>query len=264
MTVQELFFNTDMDDIIDAYMFKHGICTTTLEASTHTLQENINAVRTERELVKNLILNIIKAKADEKDAEKILFCIPYYSADYDDKNKIEYSTFFVHKEEAIQKINLPDWANDDDMMVMHYAYDFSPLHEVVGMTIAECCLSGNLAVPVLEITTDILENLSFFGYEEEPRLQRLDEIFSELDESMKHYQEAVEQGKPAGTPAKVVFEQMRQDILNSCETEDERNHYIYTCEYHDKVHEIEYRYTETIIRQNNLLTEQYYKAEFLR
>lgn len=258
MTVQELFKKLDKKDIVDSYMFIYGYDAERAEAKMRTAEENIKAVRRERELVELLVDYIRLCKAKTNEEKNILFAIPEKETFYEDKDDPAYiSTFYVPAERAIKMMSAPDWKDEDIYEVEHYAYDFVPTEEVVGYEVAKTALKY---IEPLIITADILEELSFFGYDPDYRMQRIEEVKKELEASV----EEIKKEEGSVTTADDLWAELYQAELDDCKTEDERQHIILEHEFQEKTEAIQRRYADQVMSESEQVMLQFFKEEFGR
>lgn len=260
MLVKELFQSLNRDDIVDAYMFRYGLRADSIEASGHTLEENMRAVRRERRMVFDLVDRICQMDTSNEFSDDILFVIPYKDSYWEDRGKTVFDAHVVHKSEALSKIKSSDWVDDGDDRVEGYAFEFCPTEEIISYTVSEACLKK---VNHLDITTEVLSELSFFGYETESRDSRVVDEMEEIGRRVDDMDARLACGEEAGIPAEQVFAELDKHFLDSCETDEEREHLLLEREFDDKVRDIEYRYAMRFVEINRKITEDFYKSEFL-
>lgn len=259
MIVKELFQKLDKEAIIDAYMFRHGYCKQSFEANSRSLSENIAVMRNEREMVGKMIDTIVSHDTDAEFASRILFVLKTKSIFWDDKDNVIFESRFVETEEAKEKIKDESWKNEGDSAICGYGYDLCPWKEILGFTIAKTSLKE---LDPLEITSEILSEMSFFGYEEESHDETVSDEIDELNERIEEIQEREKAGEPIGISHEEVFAELEKKYCASL-TDEEMEYHRLEKEFDSKTERIRHNYSLRCANEQSKLLEDYYKAEFL-
>lgn len=259
MIVKELFQKLDKEAIIDAYMFRHGYCCQTFEAKGRSLSENIAVMRNEREMVGKMINTIVSHDVDAESASKILFVFQTKSIFWDEKDDVLYESHFVESEEVKEKIKDASWKNDGDSSVSGYGYDFCSWKEILGFTIAKTSLKE---VDPFEITSEVLNEMSFFGYEEEAHDETVSNEIEILNERMEEIQEKEKAGEPIGVKHEDVFAELEKRYCDSL-SDEEKKYRCFEKEFEAKTEGIRHNYSKRRAQEYKEFIENYYKAEFL-
>lgn len=261
MLVIDLFRSLDRNDIVDAYLFKYGLSVSSIETLKHTIDENIQAVRREREMVARLVDIICEHDVDDSVSSCVLFVIPYKEAIWSERGKILFDAGMVYADEAKAKITDDSWTNDGDSRVDGYAFEFTAMSEVLGYRVADVCLER---VNHLDITSEILNELTMFGYDEIRRSERIESEVGILVDRVADIDKRVVNGETVGIPHDEVFARLEKSHYDSLESEDERLYYVREREFKKSVSDIRDRFMRQIMVENKKLCEDYYKAEFLK
>lgn len=256
MTVQEVFRKLHREDIVSAYIYRYGIQDDSWEVSAKSLEEKLLLRKKEKASLRTFVNTLCECVPKAPEKPQTLCIVEYKDIDITNKAGRTLTSFTVYDEEIKKFLK----ENRQDTFPDTYGYDFSPIDTIAGIRIADTSINN---LTPLAITTEILNEIAFFGIDEEQRLNRIQEITEELEAQRIEIEENKKSGKPPGIPAEVVFQQLREKYLHNCQTEEERQYAIYKHEFQDKVHEIEMRYAEQIIRENQQISKDFYCKEFL-
>ena len=262
MTVQDLFQIQNKEDILDAYMFDYGYNHNRVEARKRSILENIQRTRNERTNVSKFIDYMRTCKPVQPKQKYVLMAIPETSMFYEDKGHADMvNTFYVDADEAFQKMSSSDWDDAHINVIAHYAYEMLPAEEAAGFEVAEVSLRY---LHPLAIIADIINELTFFGYDQCARMERVKELKMELTEAVEEIKTNSEKGAPTGRLYEEYAEEHHKQALEACESEDERAYMILEEEFDQKTREIRDRYTEIILEINRKQMVHFYKEEFMR
>ena len=260
MIVKELFEKLDKKDIVDAYMFRHGYCSESFKSKERTMLENIETQRKERMLVEEMIDNIRNHDIDASLSHMVLFVFPSVSIFWDERDEKGVDSHVVDSNDARAKIKDKNWQNKDDSRVEGYAYEFETRTDVLSYTVAKTSLER---MDPLEITSEILNEMSFFGYEEASHDETVEKELATLNERVEEIKEREEKGEPIGIPHEDVFASLEKSIYDSFKTDEERKHYEIEKKYEKELEPIEHEYAMRMSKHYCEIIEDYYKAEFL-
>lgn len=150
------------------------------------------------------------------DSENVLFVIEQINefSEPDEPDKA-FESWMCKRDDIFKKAESGDvslWiGKDDENHLEHYGYDMSPLADVLSMEVYP------YEVDLIDAACEIIENLTFFGIEEEKRMDKVEDII----ESLTTQCEEIEAGTAKTIPAEEVFAQLEQEIWDEA-TEEER------------------------------------------
>lgn len=155
------------------------------------------------------IQNIIPSNSD-----MIVFVCKEYETFYNDKRLTFIDSFSCYKEEIIKKV--PDgislWGEEN--RIEHYAYDFSPRAEILGMD-----LFIDDDVSEKDAFNHIINEMTSFSIDENIRENKINEIVESLRESVEDIEQRREKGEPIGIPAEEVFAELQKEIWEQADDE---------------------------------------------
>lgn len=154
---------------------------------------------------------------EEKETDEIIFVLNLKEAIFDSGYEDYYiESFKCNKKDILEKMDeeFGLW-NDNLPRIEHYAYDYMPINELLG---TELFYSENICE--IDVLCTILHQIVLHGFTEKQKEESFDNLCAQLDEAMKDYEEG------RCFDADDVFEELEQEILDSCKTEEDRQKII--------------------------------------
>lgn len=161
--------------------------------------------------------------------------------------KYSYS-FALENNEVKEKVekDFTLWNDTKEVRIEHYAYDMSPLSELLSYNIASVSideLGGPICIAM------ILDEVFHYGYDIEQTDTRREEfkktITAALDEAISDLD------KSKSISLEDFMADMEKEILDSCNDDDERNYIIEQRKFKKNVNDIESRYSYKVNTENH-------------
>lgn len=152
-----------------------------------------------------------------EDKNMVIFVCKGYESFFFDEPPIFIDSFACYKDQLIEKIpqGICLWGGDN--RVEHYAYDFNPREEILGMD-----LFIDSDVSEKDAFNHIISEMMTFAIDDDERNQKISEIVDSLEESVKDIKEKMENGEPCGIPAEDVFRELEQKIWDEADEEQRK------------------------------------------
>lgn len=168
MTIQELFKCVDQKEFIRRYFENDCEALGLVFDNEDMTEETITKFNKYKKIVINSFEKM-KTMNLERNEEYICFAIPYA-----DDAAFGWDTFISKREEILNK--------DSIERVEKYAYELSPVEEVLCYDVSETCIKS---YGELDVAVAIFNELTFCGVDLDARNERTDEIHEELNESLE-------------------------------------------------------------------------------
>lgn len=202
MTVQELFKSLDRQQLVKEYLRYEDI--------DKDVSENID-INTKRDVVEKLLDQLISLDVEE-DPNIIIFSSPILQS-----SKLD--SYIIHREDLLK-----------EERVQSYAYEFSPMKEVLGYTVSEAC---RYALSEIKFACSILYEMTFFGYEVAEQQEESESFVADIDQQV----EEINSGKAALEP----WENVRKSLgLEDTRSESEKV-------FDEKIFQLELDYNKSIV-----------------
>lgn len=245
LTVLELFKKADPELVYYAYI----VCLPVFEDyDNHRLIEKAKALSGLKEKIIE-ICDYISSCDIEEDKDYTIFISYRNSMEYDKSYIKEIFAFCIEDNEAINVIDkeFTIWNNDGEVVLKHYGFDFSKYEEVAGYYVAEESISREGIEACCAV---ILQEMCRFGFDPEYRNSKINEMITELKETIKHKDEQ------KYYTFEEVFGKLEEDFLNNA-SDDEREHHRLEKLYKESVKDIEHRaYIKLINENHSVIVEQ--------
>lgn len=167
------------------------------------------------------LMNRIK-KMNTVETDDVLFVTKEIGTFFDDE---EYglNSWVCKREDILEKAKGEITLWNGENRIEHYAYDMDSLGNIISCELFIHEVDG------MDAACEILENITFFGFEEDSRMEKVGGII----ESLKEQTEELKAGTLKTVPAEEVFEELRKEILSNA-TEEEKEEILREEEEHEK------------------------------
>lgn len=185
---------------------------------------------------------------EDQNTESMVFVVKYEEESYENQGEFYYSTFSVEKEEAKNKLK-----NFDNERIENYAYEACSFEEIANFEVAKASIEEygiELCCAV------ILNEINFFGLTNETRAKEISELKKSLEESL----EDIQNGRTIS--GEDFLEELKQEILDNCESEEEREYILLNREFEEKTEEFRMDYMQKIIEKNHVQIMEMIKKSF--
>lgn len=185
---------------------------------------------------------------EDQNTESMVFVVKYEEESYENQGEFYYSTFSVEKEEAKNKLK-----NFDNERIENYAYEACSFEEIANFEVAKASIEEygiELCCAV------ILNEINFFGLTDETRAKEISELKKSLEESL----EDIQNGRTIS--GEDFLEELKQEILDNCESEEEREYILLNREFEEKTEEFRMDYMQKIIEKNHVQIMEMIKKSF--
>lgn len=207
MNVKEFLMKFDRNTLYDRYIELYPVFETYEEE--HFGPEKVEEGKARFRIMFERFLSRVGQTTLDEGGE-VLIGTKFVPSFMDDEEEI--STWVSNREDIFKKapMDVTMWNGDEESRIEHYAYDMDTLssalsHEVFLYQVDE-----------LDAACDIINNLTFFGMEEEPKMERVKEILDSLENSV----EEIKSGEAKLIPADEVFKELEEKILENASEEE--------------------------------------------
>lgn len=217
-----------------------------LEIKNRKMQEVLEAKEKFSKLMFEKIDKMIQI--EDQNTESMVFVVKYEEESYENQGEFYYSTFSVEKEEAKNKLK-----NFDNERIENYAYEACSFEEIANFEVAKASIEEygiELCCAV------ILNEINFFGLTDETRAKEISELKKSLEESL----EDIQNGRTIS--GEDFLEELKQEILDNCESEEEREYILLNREFEEKTEEFRMDYMQKIIEKNHVQIMEMIKKSF--
>lgn len=231
MKVKELFKMAKKEDIV----FLCFMLFDYLEIKNRKMQDVLEAKERFSGLMFQRIDKIIQV--EDENTEDMVFVVKHENESYENRGEFYYSTFSVEMEEAKNKLK-----NLDNERIENYAYEMCDFEEIANFEVSKesvreygkelCCAI-------------ILNEINFFGLTDETRAKEINEMKKSLGESLE------ESEKGHTISGEDFLEELKQEILDDCESEEERKYILLEREFGEKTKEFRQAYMQKMIEKNH-------------
>lgn len=257
MKVKELFEKVPKEYILRAYriMFEMNSSSDKIKYSIPELiaYDKLFDERAIRFI--DAIIHIGEPEKEEKD--KVIFVVQLTSDDYEEKDQKYFTSGLVFEDEFCAKAakDFTVWGREGENNLTWYAYEMDGLESIANCYIADQSIEECSAVVC---AAEILNEMTFYGFDREYRQENIDKLKSDLDKAM----EEVDGGK--FIPADDFLKEMHRDRLASLKDNDEKRYYELKREFRKAVMDIELRWHRKIGDINHQKLINHIKAEWNR
>lgn len=202
------------------------------------------------ELAEKRIREFVNIEPKKTDA--VIFVVKQKETMFDSKED-EYLHSFLCKKEDIKEKGYLDFSlwNDEKPRIEHYAYDFSPIEEIMG-----CDVYLEDDNNIIFALFEIFRELTFNGLTEESSEARKEEIL----ESIKEAEEDIKAGRTY--TMEEVFEKLDAEILEGA-SEEEREQILKDRAERKKNEPRNNRYSSVVMMYNHNVCIQAIRAYYL-
>lgn len=168
--------------------------------------------------IKNRLVSFMWKLVDkniQNQGDCVIFVLPQMSTDFKSTDE-EYLSFSCNKDEInnVMGSDFTMWKGTENRLE-HYAYDFDELDEVLSYD----CFADNVSDEMMLAV--IIDELTTFGFDEESRNNRIEEIKSDIQKGLEEIDEEDEERK-GYVEFENVMDNLEKTILdNSSEKEKE-------------------------------------------
>lgn len=212
MKIKELCLKCDKDKVYDEYT-KYYTIIEDYEKDRFSEDELLIIYKKFKDKFFKLIDTISSYEKDEK-SDMLFFIAKQTNSDFENPY-VYYTPFLINKEDLKNNgyKNFTLWNDEGEVRIEHYAYDFYPLKKISQIDIAIDTIEN---FDINLITAIFLEEIIFMGLDEQSIEARQEEITNELKQALDELKEE------ECIDADVFFEQLEQELLDSCETQEAR------------------------------------------
>lgn len=171
-TVQEVIRNLDRKCLEGRYFYEHSPKLWEFRPDdTRTIKEVKNMMSEDFQAFLNRLCNM-QVKQHEDGKVRILYA---HKEIWDTAWCGDIATDLVYADEILNAADLSG--------VEHYAYEFTPQEEALGYLVADTKLTQD---HLYDIAVSFLHEMAFFGYEQEDREEKLNEILESAKDAEEH------------------------------------------------------------------------------
>lgn len=185
---------------------------------------------------------------EDINTEDMLFVVKYEEESYENQGDFYYSTFSIKIEEAKNKLE-----NLDNERIENYAYEACSFEKIANFEVAKASVEE---YGVELCCAVILNEINFFGLTDETRAKEI----SEMKKSLKESLEEVENGHTIS--GEDFLEDLRQEILDDCESDEEREYILLKREFEEKTEAFRMDYMQKMIEKNHVQIMEMIKKSF--
>lgn len=213
MTVKELFMKADLKKIAASVAADDW----SLNIRNDITDEEKDQIRKKyREILFDSYSNMLSIK-ENLNSDNYIICIKHI--DFFDGEKTEFfdasmisKTDLLTKKSPRSATGTELFKNPDDYAILS-AFEFCPWKEILGWNVPDACVT---AYGIDNVAMAILDEMTFFGLEEEATAERAEEESQKLVEIEKDIKEHPDHTKP------MDLDQLRKDLGIPEETEEEK------------------------------------------
>lgn len=213
MIIQDLAKKCDLNEVYTLYTKYFDIIDDYL-INQYT-EEEIKLIQEKYKKGMETIINDLKSH-DTTQSDNIVFVVQQTNTDFADPYAY-YDVFHIKQKELLEKGKKPFtlWNDDLGNRIEHYCFDFLTRKEIAGFNVSDISIQRygiNLCMTI------ILHPIMFWGFDEKDAEEYKENCISDLEKSLEN----IENGTEKYIDADDLFEKLHQEILDSCETEEER------------------------------------------
>lgn len=242
MKVKELFMMARKEDIV----FLCFMLFDYLEIKNRKMQEVLEAKEKFSELMFERIDKMIQI--EDKNTEDMVFVVKYEEESYESQGDFYYSTFSIKIEEAKNKLK-----NLDNERIENYAYEACSFEKIANFEVAKASVE-EYGVELCCVV--ILNEINFYGLTDETRGKEISGLKKSLEESL----EEAEKGHTIS--GENFLEELKQEILDNCKSDEEREYILLKREFEEKTKDFRQAYMQKMIEKNHVKIMEMIKKSF--
>lgn len=213
MTVKELFMKADLKKIAASVAADDW----SLKIRNDITDEEKDQIREKyREILFDSYTNMLSIK-ENPNSDNYIICVKHI--DFDNGVKTEYfDASMISKIDLLTKKSprsasgIELFKHPDDFAILR-AFEFCPWKEILGWNVPDACVT---AYGIDNVAMAILDEMTFFGLEEEATAERAKDECQKLEDIQKDIEEHPDHTKP------MDLDQLRKDLGIPDETEEEK------------------------------------------
>lgn len=213
MTVKELFMKADLKKIAASVAASDW----TLKIRNDITEEEKDKLREKYQEISYASYTKMLSIKENSDTDKYIICIK--RIDFFDGEKTEFfdasmisKTDLLTKKSPRSATGIELFKNPDDYAILR-AFEFCPWRDIIGWNVPNACVT---AYGIDNIAMAILDEMTFFGLEEEATEERAKDECQKLEDIQKDIEEHPDHAKP------MDLDQLRKDLGIPDETEEEK------------------------------------------
>ncbi len=251
MNVQELFIKADPERVFYGYTIIRPVFD---DFEPISLEDQTLAYVKLKEHIADVCDVLKTCEIDMGNDPRTLFVMKRRSTVYGESYLGDLENWVLKDRDVLEALDkdFRIWDDEGEMRIPHYGIDFVPVTTLAGYTVASESVN-HMGINICCAT--ILRGLFMWGFTDEAREKRLEELEADLDAGLKGYEEG------RVYTHEEVMEKLENELFANS-SEDEKEHRRLEKEYKKSVKEIENRYIEKVIQEDHQFFIDAVKYEF--